>query len=243
MAFIHGKSAAIVLDAFDLSAYFNDVSWSQEISADETTPFGSSDKTFIVGIGEGKVSAGGVLDNTAISGAEVRLTTTLKAVTNPLLLTLPAGNTIGYRAFMGAGVETTFEVSEKVTDVVETKAEFQVTDGVDRGIILAAAKSVATATTTNEASQDNAASTANGGVAQLHVTANATSGTTIVKVQHSANNSTWADLVTFSTVATTVKSSERVEVAAATTVNRYLRATSTTSGTGAVVYTVAFARR
>jgi len=49
--------------------------------------------------------------------------------------------------------------------------------------------------------------------------------------------------VTFATVATTVLTAERVLVAAGTTVNRYLRATSTTSGTGAVVYTVAFARR
>ena len=243
MAFVHGKSACVIVDAYDLSAYFNDVSWSQEVSADETTGFGSSDKTYIVGLGDGKISASGLFDGTATVGSDARMDAALGASTDSLLLTGPSGNSLGARVKIAAGVATNYEVSEKVTDVVETKAEFQADGGIDSGIILAAARSVATATTTNETSQDNAASTANGGVAHLHVTANATSSTTIVKVQHSSNNSTWVDLVTFTTVATTVLTSERVAVAAGTTVNRYIRATSTTAGTGAVVYTVAFARR
>lgn len=243
MAFVHGKNACVLVGASDLSAYFNDVSWSQELSADETTAFGSGDKTYIVGIGDGKISASGLFDGTVVVGSDVVLEAALSAASDSVLLTAPSGNVLGARVKLAAGIETTYEVSEKVTDVVETKAEFQANGGVDGGIILAAARSVATATTTNETSQDNAASSANGGVAQLHVTANATSSTTIVKVQHSSNNSTWVDLATFATVATTVTTAERVTVAAGTTVSRYLRATSTTAGTGAVVYTVAFARR
>lgn len=243
MTFVHGKNACVVVDAYDLSAYFNDVSWSQELSADETTAFGSGDKTYIPGIGDGKISASGMFDGTATVGVDARMDAALGASSDSILLTAPGGNVIGYRAKLAAGVATSYEVSEKVTDVVEVKAEFQADGGIDSGIILAAAKSVATATTTNETSQDNAASTANGGIAQLHVTANAHDSTTDVKVQHSANNSAWVDLATFTQVATTVKTSERVTVAAGATVNRYLRATSTTAGTGAVVYTVAFARR
>jgi hypothetical protein len=61
-----------------------------------------------------------------------------------------------------------------------------------------------------------------------------------VKVQHSANNSTWADLVTFATV--TAVGAEHAVVAPATTVNRYLRATWSGTFTSAT-FAVAFARR
>jgi hypothetical protein len=47
----------------------------------------------------------------------------------------------------------------------------------------------------------------------------------------------------FSTVATTIKSAQRVEVAAGTTVNRYLRSVITTASSGSITTTVAFARR
>jgi hypothetical protein len=97
--------------------------------------------------------------------------------------------------------------------------------------------------TGNGTSRDNGASTSDGGVAQLHVTANTMNNNTVFKVQHSADNSTWADLATFTTVATTVTTSERVTVAAGTTVNRYLRATHTASGTGSITFITAFARR
>lgn len=83
---------------------------------------------------------------------------------------------------------------------------------------------------------DNSASSANGGNSILQVFSLA-SGTATVKVQHSTNNSTWADLITF-TAATGV-TSEIKEVSG--TVNRYLRVNS--SGTFSnLVLAVDFAR-
>ena len=243
MGFVHGKNTAVLAGNFDLTAYFNDVTTSAEVSADETTAFGNGDKTYIVGIGDGKISASGLFDTTAVLGADVVLAAALGSATPTNLLVAHSGLTVGNRCSLAAGLETSYEIAEKVTDVATVKADFQGSGGVDAGVVLAAAKSVATATTTNEASVDNAASSANGGTGWVHVTANAHNAGTVVKVQHSADDSTWVDLVTFATVATTVLTAERVLVAAGTTVNRYLRATSTTSGTGAVVYTVAFARR
>lgn len=243
MAFVHGKGAVVLMDKYDLSAYHNDVGWTQEVDAAETTAFGATDKAYIVGLGDGKVSASGLLDTTATIGGDVAYAALMKKAVNPVLLTSPVALALGGVALMAQSVATSYEINGKVDGVVETKAEFQVDDGVDHGIVLAAAKSVATATTTNETSQDGAASTANGGVGQVHVTANAHDAGTVIKVQHSTDNSAWVDLVTFTTVATTVTTAERIEVAAGTTIRRYLRATSTTSGTGAVVYTVAFARR
>ena len=86
-----------------------------------------------------------------------------------------------------------------------------------------------------------AASTANGGVAHLHITANSNSGTTVAKVQGSANNSTWADLVTFTTVAIGTTATQRSIVSGS--VPRYLRALVTPAGAGSLTVSIAFSRR
>lgn len=241
MAFVHGKTCTVLVNDSDVSRFFNDISWANELDAVDVTNFGSNgSKEFIAGLADSKISAAGLFDGTAVTGSDEILAAAL-AGGDQIVLTALGANAVGVACKIAAGVETTYEVAEKVTDVVTTKAEFQANGGADSGKVLAAARSVATATTTNEVSVDRGASTANGGIAQLHVTANASNNTTVVKVQHSANNSTWADLATFTTVGAADTTAEQVEVAG--TVNRYLRAISTTAGTGAVVYTVAFARR
>lgn len=84
------------------------------------------------------------------------------------------------------------------------------------------------ASATNGASLDNTASTAFGGQAYLQVTA--FSGTDVtVTVQHSTDNSTWGTLVAFAQT-TAAATFQRVTVSNTTTVNRYLRAITTTSG-------------
>jgi hypothetical protein len=91
---------------------------------------------------------------------------------------------------------------------------------------------------------DNAAASTNGGVAFLSVPTNTRNGTIIVKVQQSADNSTFTDLVTFTTITTSQKISYRVEVAAGTSVARYLRVSYTVAGsTGSATPIVAFSRR
>ena len=75
---------------------------------------------------------------------------------------------------------------------------------------------------------DNAASTAFGAQAYEQVTA--FSGTDVtIKVQHSADNSSWSDLIAFTQV-TAAPATQRATVSNSTTVNRYLRAATVTSG-------------
>jgi hypothetical protein len=88
---------------------------------------------------------------------------------------------------------------------------------------------------------DNAAASTGGGVAHLHITANSNSGTTVAKIQSSANNSTWADLVTFTTVAIGTTASQRSIVSGS--VPRYLRALVTPAGAGSLTVNIAFSRR
>lgn len=88
---------------------------------------------------------------------------------------------------------------------------------------------------------DNTSSTAFGAQAYYQLTA--FTGTDItVKVQHSSDNATWADLISF-TQNTTANGFERKSVANTTTVNRYIQVTAvTTAGFSLAYFTVAFMR-
>lgn len=92
---------------------------------------------------------------------------------------------------------------------------------------------------TNGADLDNGASSAFGAQAYLQVTAFTGTDAT-VKVQHSADNSTWSDLITFTQV-TAAPASQRLAVSG--TVDRYVRvSTVTTGGFTSATFAVAFAR-
>jgi hypothetical protein len=241
MAFIHGKSTVVLCNQFDLSSYFNEASASRSVETAETTTFGSGAKTYIVGLQDGTLSLTGLFDGAA-DAVDEELTGVLGSNAGMVISVAPAGTlAIGSRVLSLTGKLTSYEVSSPVGDVVSASSEFQADEGIGNAVSLHALS--AETATTSSASVDNAASTSNGGFATLHVSANTINNNSVFKVQHSADNSTWADLVTFSTVATTVKTAERVEVASATTVNRYIRSTFTTSGTGSITYHINFARR
>jgi len=89
----------------------------------------------------------------------------------------------------------------------------------------------------NGATFDGGAGTSGGALAVLQVSS-VTGGGVTVKVQHSTDGSTWADLATFTAASSTT--SQRVTVAG--TVNRYLRATWTQTATSAS-FAVTLSRR
>jgi hypothetical protein len=241
MAFIHGKDSVVLHGVYPLTAYLNSASASQDVEVAETTAFGASAKTFVTGLRAGAVSASGMFDGDANATDEV-LAASIGSDTLAPVTVGPNGVGIGSRVIILQAKTTSYEVSSPVGDVVAVTYAAQADGGVDGGISLASLASVSSST--NHASQDNSASSSNGGIAQLHVTANTRSAACDFKVQHSADNSTWADLTTFTQVASSSTTSERETVAAATTVNRYLRAVSTlTAGSGAVTYQISFARR
>jgi hypothetical protein len=241
MAFIHGKSAVVLHGIYNLSAYLNDGSVSTMAETAETTSFGSTAKTYITGLRDGTITASGMFDGVA-GAVDAVLTASIGSDTNAPVSFFPTNSTIGNPVKLLQAKTTGYSVSSPVGDVVSVSYDAQADGGIDHGISLAALAAVVA--TTNSTSVDNAASTANGGLAQLHVTANTWSANATIKVQHSSDNSTWADLATFTVVGTTVTTSERVTVAAGTTVNRYLRAQNTlTAGSGSITYQVSFARR
>ena len=244
MAFRHGKNTKVIVNATDLSSYFNDVSVNNMVETAETTTFGATggSKTYVVGLNDGTVSVSGLFDGAA--GAVDEVLTGVLGSSTDMNFTVAAdgGLVVGSRCIIGQAIDTKYDVKAPVGGVVSVSADFQCDAGADPGVVLAGLSAISA--TGNGTSVDGSASSANGGVGVIHVTANSRNGTNIVKIQHSADNSSWADLVTFTTVSATTTTSERISVATGTTVNRYLRANYTVAGSsGSATITVAFSRR
>ena len=91
---------------------------------------------------------------------------------------------------------------------------------------------------------DGTASSTAGGAALLHVPTNSVGGgVTTIKVQHDSASdfSSAADLISFTAVGASTKTSEMVVCSG--TVNRYIRATASTAGSsGSITFMVSFAR-
>ena len=230
--------AKVLVDAYDLTAFLKKVNMSREREVlDMTTLASGRAREHMPGLKSGAVSAEGLHDgvvlgideilNAALGGGAAKNVTIIDA------------NAVGGDCHLCLANETKFAVSLQPGSITQANAEFTASDGIDAGVVLHAAG--AETATGNGASVDNAAATTNGGVAHLH--ASAATGTTpsaAIKIQHSVDGSTWVDLVTFAAVTATV--AQRVEVTG--TVNRYLRAIRTITGTTpSITYAVAFARR
>ena len=240
--FRHGKNVNVFIDEFDFSTYFNDVSASTTVDTAETSAFGTSAKTYVVGHRDGTVSLSGMFEGTASTGTDEFFDNALGNATKALVIVAPEGHSNGAGAIMLEADDTSYEVSSAIADIVQASAEFQSTDAVEHGKILSSGSTVTA--TGNGTAVDNGASTTNGGAGFLSVPVNTRNGNITVKIQHSADNSTFADLVTFTVVSSTTKTSERVEVASGTTINRYLRVNYTVAGsTGSATPVVAFTRR
>jgi len=100
----------------------------------------------------------------------------------------------------GKGNFTNYGISSPVGDIVAFSADFQSDEGIFNGTVLENATVSATGSGT---ARDNGSSTANGGGAFIIVSsASGTAPTIDAKITHSADDSTYADLVTFTTATT-----------------------------------------
>lgn len=238
--FAHGKNVKVFVDQFDFSAYFNDVTATTTVETAETSAFGSSAKEYITGLKDGTVSLSGMFEGTADVGTDSYFGTALGSATKQKIIVATAGHSNGARAVMLQSDDTSYEVSGSIGDVVQTSAEFQASSGVEHGVILSSGAAVTS--TGNGTSVDNAAASTNGGVGYVSVPTNTRNGNVTIKIQQSADNSTFTDLITFTVVSSATKTSERVEVTG--TIARYLRVSYTVAGsTGSATPIVAFSRR
>ena len=238
MAFIHGKDTVVLLGKDNVTSYFHEHSAAVEVEMHDSTVYGKSAKTYVAGLIDGTVSLGGLWDGAA-SAIDSILSALIGAAASVLTIGLN-GTTVGNRATLASPLETSYEIDDSVSELVGISFEGQSDDRVETGLFLH--NLVAETVTGIAVSQDNGGASAAGAVGHLHLTAvSGTTPTMTVFLEHSTNNTTWATLLTFTALAGTT-TSERKTVTG--TVNRYLRASWTITGTApSYTFAVACARR
>lgn len=130
--FVHGKSTNFTLDdtagsVRDLSNTLTSVDFPESIETAETTAFGSSAKSYIVGLSDATVSLSGIWDATVdgyiAGGAEPASRSFVYG---------PAGSTAGNVKYTGEAIVTSYSISNPVGDVVTYSVDLQVTGVVTR---------------------------------------------------------------------------------------------------------------
>lgn len=239
MAKAAGKNTRILLAQHDLSTYFDSADEEPTVMLLDVTAFQASGANYIPGLTGGKATLGGFFDGAA-DAVDEELAAIFAAANGSPVTIGPEDFTVGNRVKLLLARLAGYKIPAAVKDAVKVSAEVQSDDrGIRGGVALHAV--AGESASGDSASVDNSASSANGGIAHLHVPANTRNGSTTVKVQHSVDNAAWVDLVTFASVGATTKTSERVVVSG--TVNRYLRETRTVGGSsGSITPVVAFAR-
>lgn len=141
-----------------------------------------------------------------------------------------AGNTIGEH-FVGAVCDqVAYRPTPVPGDFTEANAVYNIKEH-ERGLLLATLAQRGAAGNTESTAVDNGAASSGGGVAYLQCTQLTLGGYTnlVVKVRHSTNGSTWADLASFT--ALTARGGQRLAIAT-DPINRYLAISWAWTGSG-----------
>jgi hypothetical protein len=132
--FRHGKSTVFKVDnsggsLTDISNTLTDVSFPQSVDTAETSTFGSSAKSYVVGLTDSTLSISGNFDATV----DAHLAAVLGQAASLSFEYGPEGSTAGYVKYTGEAYLTSYEKSGAIGDVVSYSAEFQVTGAITRG--------------------------------------------------------------------------------------------------------------
>ncbi len=239
---VAGNKARLLADQFNISKYIQRVSPSGAQDCYESNTLTDDSKTYVLGLKSGALTAEGLHHDTDVTGT---LNSVFASLPQGGVITtgFPNGFTAGKSALLLSANVASHISDSVVSDLCKTAIELMHRDGaLEPGVSLH--DLTAETGTVNGTSVDNATATANGGVAHLHVTAIAGAAPSVTfKLQHSSNGTTWVDLGSAFTVVTAA-TKERLTIAAATTVNRFLRCVCTFGGTTtSVTFNISFARR
>lgn len=238
MAVASLKSRALI-GPLNLSCYLRSFGYNDQTETYDVTTLCDEEFNFITGKQFASVDLAGPLDDsTSANGLYDILTDNWKTAALPVTFA-PAGLTANLPVFMVETIETQIGFTSPVAGSNDWTATGEPTGPLDHGRSLVDAAAVTS--DGSSASTDWSASSANGGVAHLHVTAFSGFTSDDIIIEHSTNDSVWATLGTFTQV--TGLTSQRLTIAAGTTVNRYLRVTHDVDGSGSITVQVSFARR
>jgi len=243
MAAQHGKDAAVAVGGNELTRYFNSFTADSSRNSQQTTTFQPPGDTheYVAGIRDATLSLSGMF--TSDGGSSGSVDQVLHAAIQGdadgrKVAAAPAKFAAGSEVRFGEAYETSYSVTTPTDGVIECSAEWQFDGGPRRGLALV---DLAERTSDgNGPSQDLGAGSGDV-TAQIHVvSAGGTSPTVDAVVQHSADDSTWVDLLTLPQVAGQGAANAEVR---GQSVERYVRATWTLGGTSPQVKFVVCYRR
>lgn len=241
MAFVAGNQTRLITGAFSLSAFTTDVSFASSMATIERTPLTATAMQYIAGQESHTFSVSSMLDDSSAAGSYwATLSGNHTAGTLLPVTVAPGGFAAGNAAWLAEAYQLNLTPTSSASGGVDMGIDYQVTGAA--GVGQALVSHAAVTATGNGSAVDNGAASSNGGIAHLHATAvgGTSTPTCDVTIEHSVNGSTgWATLATFTQLTTSV-ASQRVVVAAGTTVRRYLRVAYTVAGTNPT-YTIAVA--
>lgn len=229
MATVHGKATDFFGNGYVLSPYLNEASPSGERDMADASTFKNDSKKYVPGLKDSTFNLSGVYDG-VVDAVDDILWAAFSTVIGTVWSYMPMGHEVlGNPAINFDAYTASYEVSSEVGDVAQISAEMNMGDQglLDRGRVYH--PMAVEATGGNTASIDNTlVSTTSGAALTVHATASAT---LVVKLQDSADNSTWADIATLTVSSTTGRKSQRVITPLNATIRRYTRVLWTGAGT------------
>ena len=226
MAKESGLNVRLYVMGYDLSGDANAVDsmgYTQNLM--ETTPLNSAAATRIVGLADGGLTVNGYFDNATGKIHPTFTSNSGKLPTADQVVLVPMGASVGDPSVGISAKEADYSVSRSSGSAITVSSSFNGNGmGGEFGVMLTAHDDTHSSASSGS-SVDNSASSSSGGSGYLQAISLG-SGSVIVKIQESTNDSSWTDLMTFSTVGTSdVSTAERLTMSG--TVARYLRVTST----------------
>lgn len=239
MAFVSSQKSRLLLGDFNMSATTQSVDGGVDVEMYDVSVLTSTAKEFQPGRDGASFSASGLLDVDATANLQFDQLHDWKAATAAEPVTYaPNGLALGAELWMVGAYEASIKTASPVGGMVTFGLEVQ-PDGPPDPIGRSLHDLTARTSDASGSSYDGTAATANGGVGHLHVTAFSGFSAADIIVEDSANDSTWATILTFTTVAGIT--SQRSAISGA--VRRYLRVSWDVTGTGSITFAVGFARR
>jgi len=240
MAKESGLNVRLYVMGYDLSGDANAVDsmgYTQNLM--ETTPLNSAAATRIVGLADGALTVNGYFDNATGKIHPTFTSNSGKIPTADQVVLVALGSAVGDASVGISAKEADYNVSRSSGSAISVTSTFSGNGmGGEFGVMLTAHDDTHSSATSGT-SVDNSASSSSGGSGYLQAISLG-SGSVIVKLQESTNNSSWTDFMTFSTVGTSdVSTAERNTMSG--TVARYIRVQSTGTFTNAKI-AVGFSR-
>lgn len=244
MAFLPGYAAKVFVNEVAVCATVNSWTVGHSRAMSEVTAMcqtaGQGAASYVAGGKTGRLSLAGPQDSTG-QNLHAEIVSSI-GVDNAFVATvLPDGDAVGKPALFGVFDPTEWANDSSVTEASRFTFAAAADEEVELGFVMHALG--AETADGNGTAVDRGAGITSvlGAAAGLHVTAYSGFTSAAFKIQHSEDNSVWADLVAFASV--TATGAQVVKLAAGTTINRYLRVVTDVTGTGSVTFLATAAPR